>query len=132
MGQVPLTKVFLRLPVMNQFVLKLDSRYEKTKKPGTGSTVKRERSQGLPSTSSPPSSLPSWMIDPSYNITPATSVASICIRESSLDPNHDSSNGKWFSTLTTLYLFYIVCLYRGHDYLHYSHHRSAVCSGRLQ
>ena len=79
---------------MNQFILKLDNRYDKTKKPGTGSTVKRERVPGLPSTSSPPSSLPSWMVDPSYKITPASSIATVCVRESSLDPNHDTSNGK--------------------------------------
>ena len=71
---------------MNQFIQKLDSRYEKTKKPGTGSTVKRERAQGLPSTSSPPASLPSWMVDPSYKSTPVTSITTVCVRESSLDP----------------------------------------------
>lgn len=82
--------------VMNQFVMKLDNRCEKTKKSGAGSTVKRERHQGLPSTSSPPASLPSWMIDPSYKITPATSVTTVCVRESSLDdPSQDNSAGQW-------------------------------------
>ena len=56
------------LSVLNQFVLKLDNRYEKNKKPGTGSTVKRERVAGLPSTSQPPPSLPTWMIDPNYKL----------------------------------------------------------------
>lgn len=32
--------------VMNQFVQKLDSRYDKSKKPGTGTTVKRTRVAG--------------------------------------------------------------------------------------
>lgn len=76
---------------MNQFVMKLDNRYDKTKKSGAGSTVKRERSHGLPSTSSPPATLPSWMIDPSYKMTPATSITTVCVRESSLDPNQDNS-----------------------------------------
>ena len=60
--------------VMNQFIQKLDSRYEKARKPGTGSTVKRERVNGLPSTSNPPPSLPSWMIDPSYKMQATTTV----------------------------------------------------------
>ena len=54
--------------VLNQFILKLDNRYDKNKKPGTGSTVKRERVTGLPSTSQPPPSLPAWMIDPNYKL----------------------------------------------------------------
>jgi len=57
--------------VLNQFIFKLDNRYDKNKKPGTGSTVKRERVTGLPSTSQPPPSLPAWMIDPNYKL-PAT------------------------------------------------------------
>ena len=54
------------IAVLNQFIQKLDSRYEKSKKPGTNSTVKRERLQGLPSTSQPSPTLPSWMINPDY------------------------------------------------------------------
>lgn len=79
---------------MNQFILKLDNRYEKTKKPGSGSTVKRERTPGLPSTSSPPS-LPIWMIEPSYKTTsPSTSITTVCVRDSSLDPTQDHSDGE--------------------------------------
>ena len=87
--------MFCSISVMNQFVAKLDSRYEKTKKPGTGSTVKRERMPGLPSTSSPPICLPSWMVDPSYKTTPFSSITTVCVRESSLDPTHDPSTGKY-------------------------------------
>ena len=61
---------------MNQFIQKLDTRYEKSRKPGTGSTVKRERIGGLPSTSHPPPNLPSWMIDPTYKL-PATATVSV-------------------------------------------------------
>ncbi len=80
---------------MNQFILKLDSRYDKTKKPGSGSTVKRERAQGLPSTSTPPITLPSWMIEPGYKMSPTSPMNTVCVRESSpLDPNQDSSAGE--------------------------------------
>jgi hypothetical protein len=67
---------------MNQFIQKLDNRYEKARKPGTGSTVKRERVNGLPSTSNPPPSLPSWMIDPSYKMQATTTV---CISPPPMD-----------------------------------------------
>ncbi len=84
---------------MNQFVAKLDSRYEKTKKPSTGSTVKRERVQGVSSSSCPPPTLPSWMVDSSYKSSP--SIASVCMRESSLEPmqEHPVEAGKKFSVL---------------------------------
>ena len=72
----------LYFAVMNQFIQKLDSRYEKARKPGTGSTVKRERVNGLPSTSNPPPNLPSWMIDPSYKMPATTSV---CISPPSME-----------------------------------------------
>lgn len=79
------------LAVINQFILKLDSRYEKTRKPGAGSTVKRERVAGTPSTTPPPISLSSWMIDPSYKISSTSDIATVCIRESSMDSTQDST-----------------------------------------
>jgi len=84
------TNYFTSCPVvMNQFVVKLDSRYDKTKKPGAVSTVKRERVSGLSSTSSPPTSIPSWMVDPGYKASP--SIAAVCMRESSLEPMQEHS-----------------------------------------
>ena len=80
---------------MNQFIVKLDSRYEKTKKPGAGSTVKRERVAGLPSTSCPPATIPTWMVDASYKSSPSIAA---CMRESSLEPMSDSVvEGKWWA-----------------------------------
>ena len=76
--------------VLNQFVMKLDNRHDKSKKPGAGSTVKRTRVPGLPSTSHPPHNLPTWMIDPSYKI-PAPPPG--CIDDSVLD-SHPSPSGR--------------------------------------
>ena len=55
--------------VLNMFVQKLDSRYERARKPGPGvsANARRERTEGQPSTSPPPPALPSWMIDPDYH-----------------------------------------------------------------
>ena len=75
--------IFSLSSVMNQFIQKLDSRYDKARKPGTGSTVKRERIDGLPSTSHPPPNLPSWMIDPAYKMPTSTSV---CMSPPTLEP----------------------------------------------
>ena len=77
--------------VMNQFILKLDNRYEKTKKPGAGSTVKRERVAGEASTTSPLSSLPLWMIDANYKTSTISDITTVCIRGSSLDHTQDVS-----------------------------------------
>lgn len=98
--------LFSIYPVVNQFIIKLDNRYEKTKKPGTGSTVKRERLPGLPSTSSPPTSLPSWMIDPSYKLVPATSMATVCVTDS-LEAAQESEGGECVCVMCVLAIFNI-------------------------
>ena len=91
--------------VVNQFISKLDHRHEKTKKSTSASTVKRERVPGLPSTSSPPLSLPSWMIDPSYKAThDVSSITTVCIRESSLDPTNDPAGERKSFTNSSSYL----------------------------
>ena len=80
------------LPVLNQFMHKLDNRYERSLKTTKSSTIKRDRVMGLPSTSHPPLSLPSWMVDPNYKMpapAPPTST-SVCM-ESSSDPENSSS-----------------------------------------
>ena len=56
-------------------MMKLDSRCERSKKPGQTSTVKRERVPGLPSTTTPPLGLPSWMIDPNYKMPAGASLS---------------------------------------------------------
>ena len=86
---------------MNQFIQKLDSRYEKARKPGTGSTVKRERINGLPSTSHPPPNLPAWMIDPSYKLPATTSV---CISPSALEAQDPPTGIIYTCYLPTLYV----------------------------
>ena len=55
--------------VLNMFVQKLDSRYEKARKPGPGvsANARRERIEGQPSTSGPTPGLPAWMIDQDYH-----------------------------------------------------------------
>ena len=63
--------------VLNQFVLKLDNRHDRSKKPGQTSTVKRERVAGHSSTSLPPPGLSSWMIDPNYKLP--MSAATVCM-----------------------------------------------------
>ena len=47
---------------------KLDARYERSRKPGPGvsASARRERVEGHASSSSPPSGLPAWMINPTY------------------------------------------------------------------
>ena len=56
------------LAVLNLFIQKLDARYERARKPGPGvsANARRERIEGQASTSTPPSGLPSWMIDADY------------------------------------------------------------------
>ena len=78
--------------VMNQFIQKLDNRYNKTKKPGAGSTVKRERVGGTPSSTSPFVSLPPWMIDGNYKPVLTSDISSVCIQESSLDRPEDHAS----------------------------------------
>ena len=73
---------------MNQFIQKLDNRYEKARKPGTASTVKRDRLAGLPSSTPPPPNLPSWMIDPAYKM-PAT--ATVCVSPPAMDEQEPST-----------------------------------------
>ena len=67
--------------VLNQFLMKLDARYERSKKPGTNSTIKRERIIGMHSTSRPPSALPSWMVNPDFKLPPS----SVCLDPSEGD-----------------------------------------------
>ena len=47
---------------------KLDARYERSRKPGPGvsASARRERLEGHPSTSGPPTGLPAWMVDHAY------------------------------------------------------------------
>ena len=52
--------------VLNQFVQKLDARLDQQRKPSVNANIKRERVEGLVSTSSPPFSLPKWMINPTH------------------------------------------------------------------
>lgn len=88
---------------MNQFIQKLDSRYEKSKKPGSGSTVKRERVSGLPSTSQPPPTLPSWMIDPSYKM-PATTTVCISDPTVSVDDQDPTAGKRWCEEFTCVFM----------------------------
>ena len=59
---------------------KLDTRYERSRKPGPGvsASARRERIEGHQSSSTPPSGLAAWMVDPSYHhdavITPNASI----------------------------------------------------------
>lgn len=78
------------LTVLNQFVHKLDNRYERSLKTTKSSTVKRDRVMGLASASQPPTSLPGWMIDPNYKRpTPLTSTPTVCM-EPAVDPDNPS------------------------------------------
>ena len=78
------------LTVLNQFVQKLDNRYERSLKTTKSSTVKRDRVLGLASSSQPPQSLPSWMIDPTYKRpTPLATTPTVCM-ESTVDPENTS------------------------------------------
>ena len=67
-------------PVLNQFMEKLDSRYERSRKPGPGvsASARRERIEGHQSSSTPPAGLAAWMIDPTYRhevvLTPNASI----------------------------------------------------------
>lgn len=59
---------------------KLDSRYERSRKPGPGvsASARRERIEGHQSNSTAPAGLAAWMIDPTYRheavITPNASI----------------------------------------------------------
>ena len=77
-----------RSSVLNQFAQKLDNRYERSLKTTKISTVKRDRVVGVPSSSQPPLSLPSWMIDPSYK-RPTPTATSVCM-EPTDDPDNPS------------------------------------------
>ena len=80
----------MRPPVLNQFVHKLDNRYERSLKTTKSSTVKRDRVLGLPSSSQPPPSLPNWMIDPNYKRpTPLATTPTVCM-EPAVDPENTS------------------------------------------
>lgn len=58
--------LFFSSTVLNQFVQKLDSRLDQQRKPSVNANIKRERVEGAVSTSSPPFSLPKWMINPTH------------------------------------------------------------------
>ena len=76
--------------VLNQFMQKLDNRYDRSLKTTKISTVKRDRAVGAPSTSQPPISLPSWMIDPSYKRpTPIPTSTTVCM-DPAVDPDNSS------------------------------------------
>lgn len=52
--------------VLNQFIQKLDARLDQQRKPSVNANIKRERVEGIVSASSPPFSLPKWMINPAH------------------------------------------------------------------
>ena len=52
--------------VLNQFIQKLDARLDQQRKPSVNANIKRERVEGVVSNSSPPFSLPKWMINPAH------------------------------------------------------------------
>lgn len=90
--------------VLNQFVQKLDNRYERSLKTTKISTVKRDRMVGAPSTSQPPLSLPNWMIDPSYKRpTPIPSTSTVCM-EPAVDPDNPSCELVVFSLFISFHL----------------------------
>ena len=52
--------------VLNQFIQKLDARLDQQRKPSVNANIKRERVEGIVSNSTPPFSLPKWMINPAH------------------------------------------------------------------
>ncbi|KAL5509108.1 hypothetical protein EMCRGX_G004397 [Ephydatia muelleri] len=84
-----------RSEFLNQFLMKLDARYERSKKPGTNSTIKRERIIGMHSTSRPPPALPSWMVNPDFKLPPS----SVCLDPSEGDDAASMSGDVSYSSL---------------------------------
>lgn len=79
------------IPVLNQFIQKLDNRYDRSLKSTKISTVKRDRVLGVSSTSEPPVTLPNWMIDPSYKRpTPIPITTTVCLEPDTVDPDNPS------------------------------------------